>query len=539
MPNIRVYYRKLLAGVGAFLLVLLFILSQLSYSSKYKLGETEEHPSLLHSSSINRKAASVEGPRLSKVSESDLGLHKHNLSQLLINLANERSCPACLGSDLCEDLSSGFLSLISAKGVLDEETQAVEYMANIGVKHLVRLQVVDSGALEHVTRTLCGSGASVGSCTVKLAAARWPYITSVEALSSSVALSFINTNGENIYQRPLLMCSTPLSLSILEAAFASDPIGTGSSVPTPSDKLNLLTALAVAPGFAVQKMTERLQLSPSSVGALGACGRAWLSGREKLTPLVDLLDDTWSARAALGAQLLGMVEDMLESSDEWLVFVSLWSPERLMVAADGELLLRDSASVAIIDKGALSMGASGEYGTEEDLNTLGRVCNSKCFSELFALIMADSHVPSTAKPQPSSSHRDTNSIPNKPSLDKTIYNNRRKQQQSFKEDFVERRYTGSRSLAVAPSVAHTCAHEDLFAHFMYASACAFVLSDDPQHHGMNFFPELQGRRSSQVKGLLHSAPQDVAVHMAQLLQACVHETSGGERLRAVEELKDS
>jgi hypothetical protein len=145
-------------------------------------------------------------------------------------------------------------------------------------------------------------------------------------------------------------------------------------------------------------------------------------------------------------------------------------------------------------------GFLGEYGTEEDLNTLGRVCNSECFSELFALIMADSHVPSTARPQPSSSHRYSNSIPNKPSLDKTIYNNRGKQQQSFKEDFVERRYSGSRSLAVAPSVAHTCAHEDLFAHFMYASACAFVLSNDPQNHGINFFPELQGRRSSLVEG---------------------------------------
>jgi hypothetical protein len=41
-----------------------------------------------------------------------------------------------------------------------------------------------------------------------------------------------------------------------------------------------------------------------------------------------------------------------------------------------------------------------------------------------------------------------------------------------------------------------------------------------------------------MTGLLHSAPEDVATHVAQLLQACVHESSGGERLRAVEELKD-
>jgi hypothetical protein len=56
-----------------------------------------------------------------------------------------------------------------------------------------------------------------------------------------------------------------------------------------------------------------------------------------------------------------MATALQESSEEWLVFVSLWSPERPMVAANGELLLRDSASVAVIDKSALSMGASGEY----------------------------------------------------------------------------------------------------------------------------------------------------------------------------------
>ena len=56
------------------------------------------------------------------------------------------------------------------------------------------------------------------------------------------------------------MCSSQLSVSIIEAAFTTQSISVGSGVPTPTDKLNLLTALAVAPGFVVQKVTTLTHL---------------------------------------------------------------------------------------------------------------------------------------------------------------------------------------------------------------------------------------------------------------------------------------
>ncbi|KAF2357894.1 FAM69 protein-kinase domain, partial [Trinorchestia longiramus] len=532
MLYLRTYYRKLLACAGAFVLVLLFILSQLSDSLKQKLDNNGDHSSVEHILPANyRKSARFEEPYLFKVANQE---ERNKLGELLTSLCNEDACPACLGSDLCEDISSGFLTLLSEAGEFNSDTQATEYPANIGVNHSVRLQVVDSKNMERATEALCGNGVAVASCGVKLAAVRWPYITSVEPLSASVAYSFLTAIGENIYTRPLLMCPTPLSLSVIEAAFASDPVSSGSGVPTPSDKLNLLTALAVAPGFTVQKMTERLQLSPASVGSLGACGRAWLSGREKLTPLVRLLEEAWSARAALGAQLIGMVEDMLESSEEWLVFIGMWSPNRLMVSSDGELLLQDSASVSVIDKSTLSIGASGEYGREDDLNTLGRVCNGDCFAELLGQVLAESQFP--VKPPPSPSHQDHNSIPSKPSRDKTIFNNEHKPRSE--DELSESMRFSSRSLAFAQGVPYTCAHEDLFAHIMYASVCAFVLSDDPAHHTLDYFPQLSGPPDPQYKGLLHSAPVDVASQVKKLLKGCVVETSGGERLRSVEDLKD-
>jgi len=44
----------------------------------------------------------------------------------------------------------------------------------------------------------------------------------------------------------------------------------------------------------------------------GACGRAWVSAADDMTPLTNLLKEDWPVRAALGAQLLSIVEEMLE-----------------------------------------------------------------------------------------------------------------------------------------------------------------------------------------------------------------------------------
>ena len=53
----------------------------------------------------------------------------------------------------------------------------------------------------------------------------------------------------------LMMCPTPLSLSVLEASFTSQTLGADARAATASDKLNLLTALATAPAYAAQRVS--------------------------------------------------------------------------------------------------------------------------------------------------------------------------------------------------------------------------------------------------------------------------------------------
>lgn len=62
------------------------------------------------------------------------------------------------------------------------------------------LQVVNSSSIEKAKTALCGTGAD--NCGVKAAAARWPYVTSVEPLTSSIAMKFLDAVGESIYTRP-------------------------------------------------------------------------------------------------------------------------------------------------------------------------------------------------------------------------------------------------------------------------------------------------------------------------------------------------
>ena len=61
----------------------------------------------------------------------------------------------------------------------------------------------------------------------------------------------------------------------------------------------------------VPQVAQLLQLSPGIVSIIGACGRSWVTSKDDLTPLSLLLGEEWPVRAALGAQLLSIVEDML------------------------------------------------------------------------------------------------------------------------------------------------------------------------------------------------------------------------------------
>lgn len=92
--------------------------------------------------------------------------------------------------------------------------------------------------------------------------------------------------------------------------------------------------------------------------------------------------------------------------------------------------------------------------------------------------------------------QDTNSLASKPSLDKTIFNNERrhKTEGKHKDDGVESKLSASRHLSALKDFPRDCAHEDLFAHMMYASVCAFVLSDDPSHHAIDYFPLFTSNR---------------------------------------------
>ena len=56
------------------------------------------------------------------------------------SIFQESKCPVCLGTDLCEDISSGFLSLTSLERV-SLSTSSL-YSGNIGVEHPVFLQVI-------------------------------------------------------------------------------------------------------------------------------------------------------------------------------------------------------------------------------------------------------------------------------------------------------------------------------------------------------------------------------------------------------------
>ena len=114
-------------------------------------------------------------------------------------------------------------------------------------------------------------------------------------------------------------------------------------------------------------------------------------------------------------------------------------------------LISDTRGGHYIDTGCVLVGrdnascTTGEYGEEEgSIDTLGETCNEACFRRHLQRLMKGE-----ASPPPALAH-----------------------------------------LKGAP----VCAHEDLYAHAMYASVCAFVLSDEAHHRRLRYLDA--GRRQA-------------------------------------------
>lgn len=429
--------------------------------------KSQEKTASPHENNINIDAPNLSSFRQRSNRHRSEKIQSSVFIDLFLDLAKEETCPLCFGNYLCEDISAGFLTLDSDTPFVKDGEMV--YEAHLGDLHKLSVKVPSVERFSLLDEMVCLNasleiGCNSGSASIRSYLARQP-------LSSRSLYHLLHTLGIPRTQYPLLMCPSKKLLTVIERSFDEN----NDRSLTSEERIALYTTLAVAPDIVVLKILTKANLNVGFPRLAGVCGRiAVLEG--ELTPLTSLLDEPFSVRASLAAQILTMVDDFMEDDPEWYLFYAAWTIEKLAVNKEGEVVLTDLSNMAIVDKSLFR----DEYDEGSEVRN-EEMCNQECFQKFTAEV-----------------YREDNSLD------------------------------------------EVCARVEDVGHLMYAAVCAMILSDMKQHKYVDYFSGStnQHQLPRLTNGLLHSIPASDRSTVEELLAECVDEAAPGGRLQAAQELRE-
>ncbi|CAL4125007.1 unnamed protein product, partial [Meganyctiphanes norvegica] len=278
----------------------------------------------------------------------------------------EEHCPLCFGSDLCEDISAGFLTLSSDAPRTEDGAKLFD--AQLADLHKLTVKVPSSDRFVHLDTLVCKNASMAASCSPGLAAAQ-TFLAKTDTLTTRGMYRLLRALDITRSHYPLLMCPSKKLLGVIERTFDDND----DHIMSVDEKLAMYTTLTAAPEFVILKLLTKANLNVGFPRLVGVCGRIGVIEGE-LTPLASLLEEPFNVRASLAAQILTMVDDFMEDDPEWYLFYGSWTLEKLAVNKEGEVVLTDLAEMAIVDKAYFR--DDYEDGTESRQQL---VCNNECF----------------------------------------------------------------------------------------------------------------------------------------------------------------
>ncbi|KAG7171771.1 Divergent protein kinase domain 2A-like 1 [Homarus americanus] len=431
MQLLRIHYQKLFVCVSFVMLVLVVV--RVWEGDDGTVATHQNLPGSLkipekRVSGVRENSINIDSPVLSASQHSGRGATKkkkkaagtNTYTDLFQDMAKEEMCPLCFGHDLCEDVSAGFLTL--ASDTPSKQDGAAMYEAYLGDMHKLSVKVPLGDRFSRLDEAVCmnaslGTGCSVGSAAYR------SFLARPQPLTTQVLHHLLRVVGIPRTQYPLLMCPSEKLLTVIERSFDDNDDHNLSQ----GERITLFTTLAIAPDIVVLKLLTKASLNVGFPRLVGVCGRLGVL-EDEMTPLAFLLGEPFNVRASLAAQILTMVDDFMEDDPDWYLFYGSWSLEKLAVNKEGEVVLTDLASMAVVDKSLFR----GDYEDGSE-NRVQEVCNKECFQKFTGEVYREGH--------------DTEEI---------------------------------------------CSRVEDVGHLMYAAVCAMILSDMEQHKYVDYFTSSAG-----------------------------------------------
>ena len=133
----------------------------------------------------------------------------------------------------------------------------------------------------------------------------------------------------------------------------------------------LITSVATFPDAAANRFILQAGIRIPKLGFYGACGRV-LAVEGGYKPLSDYMEQSLEVRKGLAAQLLKLLEILINEDANWMLVTTDITMDNLVVTTGGEVVFHDLNQIMFIDRDMV------DEDTNEDERSIDKECDFQC-----------------------------------------------------------------------------------------------------------------------------------------------------------------
>ena len=307
--------------------------------------------------------------------------------------AQTEKCPLCFGQDFCKELQRDDLRISSrefdAEGLLPGVHQAFRDGDIVyWLRPLTSFEVNLRGT-EAFERFVCRNATNTikyrelatktGDDCDRSLAAKVGFLRTIDF----DALAMRNLYRAHLVSRkrlPMTVCPSWKTIQGFVKAFdmAED------NALTAEEKAQMITAIAGWPDVAVNRFLRSQNVRVPFPHFYGSCG-TFSVFEPAQKPLAAFLNEPADVRKGLGAQLLRLVDTLINDDSNWMLLTTQITIDNVVITNGGDAALLDLSQMLIIDRDLLDHDAN-----DIEDSSLKRVCTYDCLEKRYErLIVAD------------------------------------------------------------------------------------------------------------------------------------------------------
>jgi len=377
-------YQRLVSAVVVFLLFVFILLNLPARSGKLlhtesdaqmmaaAIGQVDEFVpmevevkmSAQKDAEQGKVAAPDNANGLLDIGENSLPSQRH-LTLVNLGLTMHSKCPACLGTELCEDIQDGHLRInkdedLSVDSHVTIHQGLYQTSTPVWIKSFVR-----GDRFVSFEENVCLNRTGKAQCDVKKVIKDSFVAQAATFKPDRIKQQYVVAHNDPSGVRSVACATNSLMEQFQDATFDPGDVSLAA-------RAMFYVALTVYPEINNLRFLTNTKSESYFVDLVGVCGRIAVFSNPG-TPLTYVIKTgDWHQRAGIALQLFYMIDSFMKEDDSVFMIYSGFNTSNIYINNEGRVVLVDAHYLSFIDKESIGI----EYEIPE-----GDLCNSDCLDK--------------------------------------------------------------------------------------------------------------------------------------------------------------